>query len=122
MGKKNKRKRHTSLCPQDTQRRNSRGSCTPGTKPHLQSRALGYSDHFIQLQDIITAGLDEEQHNIKTTRVIKSSNVLQLMILCRVSCETQQSLARSHTHTPQLNPLLRLQGRVENAKGIKANT
>lgn len=91
---------HFTLCPgyQDTQGRSSRGSCTPETKPRLQSGTLGYSDHFIQSQDITTAGLDKEQHNINTTRAIKSSNLLQLLILCRVSCDTQHRVWLANTH------------------------
>lgn len=113
---------HFTLCPgyQDTQGRSSRGSCTPGTKPHLQSGTLGYSDHFVQLQDIISAGLDKEQHNINTSRAIKSSNLSQLLIFAPILWHTAQSLPCKHT--PQLNPLLWLHGRVGNAKGIKANT
>lgn len=126
--RKAKKTPHFTLCPgyQNTQGSSSRGSCTLGTKPHLQSRTVGYSDHFIQSQDIITAGLDKEQHNINTNRAMMSSKLLQLLILCRVSCDTQHRIWLANTHLtckhPQLNPLLWLHGRVGNAKEIKANT
>lgn len=108
--RKAKKTPHFTLCPgyQNTQGSSSRGSCTLGTKPHLQSRTVGYSDHFIQSQDIITAGLAKEQHNKNTNRAMMSSKLLQLLILCRYpvthstefDLQTHTSLANTHNSTP----------------------